>query len=57
MSEAANKAGRPDLAAEVYGATTTAGGGGWHADHLTRLCQQRTGGAPTAPRATLRLVE
>ncbi len=55
MGEAAIKAGKPDLAAEVYGAAIA--GGGWHVDHLTRLCQQRTGGAPTAPRAPLRLVE
>ncbi|MGQ0742799.1 MAG: hypothetical protein ACT4OS_00370 [Acidimicrobiales bacterium] len=55
MGEAANKAGRPDLAAEVYGAAIA--GGGWHADPLARLCQQRTGGTPTAPRAPLRLVE
>lgn len=55
MGEAAVKAGKPELAAEVYGAAIARGG--WHVDHLTRLCHQRTSGAPTTPRATLRLLE
>lgn len=47
MGEAAVKAGKPDLAAEVYGAAVA--GGGWHVNHLTGLCRQRTGHDP-APR-------
>jgi len=54
MGEAAVKAGRPALAAEVYG--TAVAGGGWHVDQLTRLCRQRTGHDPAPPRR-LRLVE
>lgn len=54
MGEAAVAAGKPHLAAEVYGAAIA--GGGWHADHLTRLCRQRTGDDPT-PRRHLRVVD
>ncbi|MEW6153927.1 MAG: hypothetical protein AB1673_08070 [Actinomycetota bacterium] len=54
LGEAAVGAGKPDLAAEVYGAAIV--GGGWHVDHLTRLCRQRTGHDP-APRRHLRAVE
>lgn len=55
MGETAAEAGKIDLAAEVYGAAIA--GGGWHVDHLTRLCHQRTGGAPEPRPMTLRLVE
>jgi hypothetical protein len=41
MGEAAANAGERDLAADVYGAAIA--GGGWHVDHLSRLCRQRTG--------------
>jgi len=46
MGEAAASAGELGLAAEVYGAAIA--GGGWHVDHLTRLCHRRTG-RPPAP--------
>ena len=54
MGESAVKAGKPDLAAELYGAAVA--GGGWHVDHLTRLCRQRTGHDP-ARRRRLRVVK
>ena len=54
MGEAAAQAGKRDLAAEVYGAAIA--GGGWHVDHLTHLCRQRTGLDP-APRRRLHSVE
>lgn len=47
MGEAAVKAGKADLAAEVYGAAVA--GGGWHVDHLTRRCRERIGRDPTPP--------
>ncbi len=54
MGEAAVAAGNPVLATEVYGAAIA--GGGWHVDHLTRLCRQRTALDP-AVRRRLRSVE
>ncbi|HEV2811118.1 MAG TPA: hypothetical protein VGV93_12070 [Acidimicrobiales bacterium] len=54
MGEAAVDAGKADLAAEVYGAAVA--GGGWHVDHLTLRCRERTGRDPT-PRRRLRAVE
>ena len=54
MGEAAAKVGRSELAAEVYGAAIA--GGGWHVDHLTLLCRQRTGRDP-ASRRGLRVVK
>ena len=53
MGEAAAKAGKSELATEVYGAAIA--GGGWHVDHLTGLCRQRTGLEP-APRRRLHSV-
>lgn len=54
MGEEAAKAGKADLAASVYSAAIA--GGGWHVDHLTRLCRQRTGLEPP-PHRHLRVVE
>jgi hypothetical protein len=54
MGEAAANAGERDLAADVYGAAIA--GGGWHVEHLSRLCRQRTGLDP-APHRHLRAVE
>lgn len=53
MGQAAAKAGRRELAVDVYAAAVA--GGGWHVDHLTRRCRALTGAEP--PRPTLRLVE
>lgn len=54
LGEVAAKAGKPGLAAEVYGAAIA--GSGWHVDHLTGLCRQRTGLQP-APRRGLHSVK
>jgi len=51
MGEAAANAGEFDLAAEVYGAAIASGG--WHVDHLTRLCHQRAGLPPTPQRPSV----
>lgn len=50
MGEAAAKAGKRDLAAEVYGAAIA--GGGWHVGQLTRLCRQRTRGPSPSSTST-----
>ncbi|MPZ89577.1 MAG: hypothetical protein GEU81_16240 [Nitriliruptorales bacterium] len=53
MGQAAAKAGQTDLAVAVY--STAIAGGGWHVEHLTRRCQEVTGGQP--PHRHLRRVE
>ncbi len=45
MGHAAAKAGRRELAVDVYAAAVASGG--WHVDHLTRRCRELTGIEPS----------